>query len=97
MDFLRDHELAGKSFPLRHWWERDASNAPLEITFGLRRGEAVRAGAEELRTNARARSAVLHVLYKEKGVTVATVQEAVYTKLGWEPLNPVTQAVAHSS
>lgn len=97
MDFLREHELAGKAFPLRHWWEQDPSNPPLEVGFGIRRGDAVRAGAEELRTNARARSAVLHVLYKEKGVTVATVQNAVYAKLGWEPLNPVTHAIAHST
>jgi hypothetical protein len=65
MDFLRENELAGKSFPLRQWWENDASNEPLPVSMGLRRGEAVRPGSEELRNNARARAAVLHVLHWE--------------------------------
>jgi len=97
MDFLREHELAGKSFPLRHWWESDASNPPARhelMVCGVEKRFVL--GLRSFRSNARARSAVLHVLYKEKGVTVQTVQNAVYAKLGWEPLDPRTHAIAHS-
>jgi len=86
MDFLRDHELAGTAFPLRAWWEGGAGRAALPTAYGLRRGEPRRPGAEELRTNARSRSAVLHVLHKEQGVTVAAVEAAVHAQLGWETL-----------
>ena len=88
--FLRDKELAPRSFPLRAFWEADASRPPLAVSPGLRRLPAVRPGAAELRDNARARSAVLHVLVKEEGVTVATAQAAAYEALGWEPL-PVVE------
>jgi 16S rRNA (cytosine1402-N4)-methyltransferase len=96
MDFIREHELAGARFPLRQWWEQDASRDPLPVSMGLRRGEAVRPGPEELRANARARAAVLHMLHWESGVRVDAVEGAVYSRLGWEKLEPRTQAVAHS-
>ena len=86
MDFVRKHEIAGENFPLRAWWESEPCGEPLKQSFGVRRGEALRPGAEELRTNARSRSAVLHVLYKEKGVTVRRVEKAAYAALNWESL-----------
>jgi hypothetical protein len=98
MDFVREHELAGKAFPLRQWWENDhAGNEPLPLSFGLRRGDAIRPGADELQRNARARAAVLHMLHWERGVRVADVEAAVYAKLGWERLEPRSMPVAHSS
>ena len=86
MDFVRKHEIAGENFPLRAWWESEPCGEPLKQSFGVRRGEALRPGAEELRTNARSRSAVLHVLHKEKGVTVRRIEKAAYAALNWEPL-----------
>ena len=86
MDFLRDHELAGEAFPLRQWLEARPEAEPLPLAMGLRRGAARRPSEAELRTNSRARSAVLHVLYKEEGVTVAACEKAAHAALGWEPL-----------
>jgi 16S rRNA (cytosine1402-N4)-methyltransferase len=83
MDFLRSKELAGEEFPLRAWWQAERADEPLKRAAGLRRGDARRPGVEELRVNARARSAVLHVLHKEEGVRVREVEKRVHTALGW--------------
>jgi len=86
MDFLRPKELAHQAFPLRAWWENELRGEPLPERAGLRRGDAVRPGAAELASNARSRSAVLHVLHKAKGVRVRDVEKAVHAAMGWEEL-----------
>jgi 16S rRNA (cytosine1402-N4)-methyltransferase len=91
MDFLRANELAAESFPLREWWERTVQSADgadaLPRRAGLRRGAPRRPSDGELARNARSRSAVLHVLHKEVGVTVADVEAAAHARLGWAPLH----------
>jgi 16S rRNA (cytosine1402-N4)-methyltransferase len=86
MDFLRDRELAPEAFPLRQWLEARPGAKALKRETGLRRGAAKRPSEAELRINSRARSAVLHVLHKEAGVTVAAVEKAAHEALGWAPL-----------
>jgi 16S rRNA (cytosine1402-N4)-methyltransferase len=86
MDFVRANELAGDAFPLREWWERTQGGKALPRSEGIRRGAPRRPGEAELARNSRARSAVLHVLHKEEGVTVAAVEKAAHKKLGWAPL-----------
>lgn len=87
MDFLRSKELAHEAFPLRAWWETERADEPLRESWGLTRGEAIRPGAAELTANSRARSAVLHILHKQRGVRVSTVERAVHDALGWDSLD----------
>lgn len=88
MDFLRENELAAESYPLRAWLEESEEGlSGTKRKFGLRRAPAIYPGAAELGYNSRARSAVLHILVKEKGVRVAEVREAVYKKMQWEKLD----------
>ena len=63
-EFLRGHELAPESFPLRQWYERQPDLPPLPRVPGLRRAQAVCPSEAELRVNSRSRSAVLHILHK---------------------------------
>jgi 16S rRNA C1402 N4-methylase RsmH len=88
MDFLREHELAAESYPLRAWLEEsDEGLSGIKRKYGLRRAPAIYPSAAELGYNSRARSAVLHILVKEKGVRVSEVTETVYEKMHWEQLN----------
>lgn len=84
MDFLRENELASESYPLRTWIEEE--EGMLKRKFGLRRAPAVYPGAAELGYNSRARSAVLHILHKEKGVRISDIKDRVYEKMKWEKL-----------
>ena len=59
----------------------------MKRSFGLVRLPAIYPGALELSMNSRARSAVLHILRKEKGLRVEDVKEKVYALMGWEPLS----------
>ena len=63
-EFLREHELAPESFPLRQWVEQQADIPPLQRCPGLRRAQAVCPSEAELKFNSRSRSAVLHILHK---------------------------------
>jgi 16S rRNA C1402 N4-methylase RsmH len=68
-EFLREHELAPESFPLRQWCEQQSDIPPLTRGPGLRRAPAVCPSEAELKFNSRSRSAVLHILHKVNSLT----------------------------
>merc|ERR1711963_518944 len=77
VEFLRTCEIAPKAFPLLKWHQAVEDAAPVKERWGFEADAAQRPSAEEMKINSRARSAVLHVLRKRKGIRCAELEAAV--------------------
>lgn len=92
VDYSRKNEIADPEAPLRVWYEEarrvrttgDRTLRRVANEAGVVVEEAKRPSQEELRTNSRSRSAVLHILRRESGLRYAALEAASYAFLGWE-------------
>eukprot|EP00798_Chlamydomonas_sp_ICE-L_P026404 gene26404-17501_t len=86
MDFFRDHEVAREQMPmLRFLREKHPDVADgLKRTAALEMDDVARPSNKEIQENSRSRSALLHVLRKQrKAVRCYDVERAAYKQLGW--------------
>jgi len=85
VEFLRRKEIAPRSFPLLRWHQSSGCEGTRAVRerWGLEADEAQRPSTEEMRVNSRARSAVLHVLRKKRGILCADLEKAVASHMGW--------------
>jgi len=84
VEFLRQHEIARADHPLLQWYEANkGAGGKLAPRWGLLQEDSIRPSAEELRTNSRSRSAVLHLLRKHRGILLPQLEAVAYTVLGW--------------
>lgn len=86
--FLRSCDIAPRVFPLLRWHQAATASADqvveVQERWGFEADTAQRPQAEELRINSRARSAVLHLLRKKKGVRCADLEAAADSFFGWD-------------
>ena len=78
------HELAKANFPMLEWYRCQPAAEQVERDWGLTMSDTIRPSAQELKMNSRSRSALLHVLTKQKGVRVQAVEKLAYNRLGWD-------------
>jgi len=87
VEFLRSRELAPHNFPLLKWYQAVAADeggvVAVRERWGLEADSACRPSADELRINSRARSAVLHILRKKRGLRCADLEAAADATFGW--------------
>ena len=60
------HELAKAHFPMLEWYRCQPAAEQVERDWGLTMSDTIRPSAQELKMNSRSRSALLHVLTKQK-------------------------------
>lgn len=65
----------------------------MERKEGIIVEEAKRPTADEIKMNSRSRSAVLHVLRRETGLRMADLEVVAERALGWEPYEPLPDAI----
>jgi 16S rRNA (cytosine1402-N4)-methyltransferase len=89
VDFFRLHELARNELPLMQWCraaQPNALRALEQAEDALVMDEPRRPTQAELAYNSRSRSAVLHLLRKQKGIRVPRLEGIAYEALDWEEL-----------
>ena len=84
VDFFRGLEGVRAECPLRRWYAQQPSAAPPPTdSWSLSMDDATRPSERELATNSRSRSAVLHVLRKQRVPPLAELERLAYARLGW--------------
>lgn len=107
VDFFRQLEAVRSESPLYKWYGEQQASGRLAATpksnkFALVMDDTTRPSEQELKTNSRSRSALLHVLRKRRVPRMAEVEAAAYASLGWtavkaaarEPLPEVSTEAA---
>ena len=83
VDFFRGFEAVRQEAPLHRWYMAQPQATPLRQRDALEMDDAVRPSQDELQTNSRSRSAVLHILRKRLASRAADLEAAAYPLLGW--------------
>lgn len=83
VDFFRGLEAVRPEAPMHRWYMAQPHATPLRQRDALEMDDAVRPSQDELQTNSRSRSAVLHILRKRQASRVADLEAAAYPLLGW--------------
>mmetsp|Transcript_21770 Transcript_21770/g.45981 ORF Transcript_21770/g.45981 Transcript_21770/m.45981 type:complete len:556 (-) Transcript_21770:297-1964(-) len=83
MDFFREFEEARKESPQMAWYAAQDGAAPLESGWALRMEGTLRPTERETASNSRVRSAVLHVMSKQRATRATELDHKLYAHLGW--------------
>ena len=97
VDFFRSLEATRPELPLLRWYQAQHNAPPLPEGWALSMDEAVRPSDVELQRNSRSRSAILHVLRKQRAPLLSELERRAYPLLGWAlptPAGPSASEVA---
>eukprot|EP00416_Gambierdiscus_australes_P031159 CAMPEP_0171087818 /NCGR_PEP_ID=MMETSP0766_2-20121228/20388_1 /TAXON_ID=439317 /ORGANISM="Gambierdiscus australes, Strain CAWD 149" /LENGTH=334 /DNA_ID=CAMNT_0011545549 /DNA_START=6 /DNA_END=1006 /DNA_ORIENTATION=+ len=83
LECLRGVEVAGTNFPLLRWHKARPVRERLSKAWGFVADVARRPTPEEMRLNSRSRSAVFHVLRKNRGFLCSQLEATAATVFGW--------------
>ena len=82
MEAFRQHERCPLDYPLLQMYKQKVSTPSIKAKKAWEMEDPSRPSAAELKMNSRARSALLHVFRKEKGIRVVDLEQVAYLALG---------------
>lgn len=81
MDAYRQEECCTPQYPLLNLYLEKNPSSPIKKGWGWLMEDVSRPSAKELQYNSRSRSALLHILRKQKGIRIADLEKAAYPLL----------------